>query len=379
LVRSGATMDVLKSAAKQLQVLQDPMAFDSHIGGVYLWLGDPGDRHISFFAGKEPFQVKIRYVGDNINESAVAENPQLYLFLMAAAEKENVELHDLDGDGLLEGIVWPFPMESRNIIIYDVYDGALQRIDVNETMACDASDFTGLIANIHPDYNCMIQIANDDGQVDVYKFRNGEFSYVCPLSDVIGYASPYATATLTAEEIKAFNEMFAPIVFDRQGNPIGANPWTCFFTSYYDDVRELDFAEFMAYFPGDGSTASEEEFTALKELKTFPFYGEVSTLADMPVPVSKYPARLIDLVLVEYAGITTDDLDTSAVEYLSAYDAYYNYTSDFGPGTFTCTRGEIEGDIVRLYDEESPFGTDVLTLRKEDSGYRVVAHQKTDG
>ena len=194
--RSGATMDVLKSAAESLQVLQDPMAFDAHTGGTYLWLGDPGDRHISFFAGKEPYPVKIRYVGDDINESAVTENPQLYLFLLAAAEMENVELHDLDGDGLLEGIVWPFPMERRNIIIYDVFDGALQRIDVNDAMDSAASDFTGLIANIHPDYSRMIQIADDAGQVDVYEYHDGAFSYVCPLSDVIGYAPPHADSLL---------------------------------------------------------------------------------------------------------------------------------------------------------------------------------------
>ena len=378
LVRSGATMDVLKSAAENLQVLEDPLELDAHIGAAYLWLGDPGDRHISFRAAKEPYQVKIRYVGDDVNESAVTNNPQLYLFLMAAAEKENVELHDLDGDGLLEGIVWPFPMERRNIIIYDVFDGALQRIDVNEAMNCKASDFTGLIANIHPDYNKMVQIADDAGQVDVYAYHDGELSYVCPLSDVTGYAPPYATVALSAEEIAYFNELFAPIHFDRQGNPIGVNPWTCFFTSYYDDVRELDFEEFLCYFPGDGSTVDETEFAALMELDNFLFRGEVSSLSDMPVPVNKFPARLVDMVLKEYAGITTDDLDTSGVEYLAEYDAYYNYTSDFGPGTFTCTRGEEQGNIIRLYDEESPLATDVLTLQREGDNYRIVSHLKQE-
>lgn len=375
LVRSGATMDVLKSATENLQVLQDPMAIETHSSAAYLWLGDPGDRHISFFAGKEPYQVLLRYVGDDVNESAVTNNPQLYLFLMAAAEMQNVELHDLDGDGFLEGIIWPFSGNQRNIVIYDVYDDTLQRTDVNEAMNCAASDFTGLIANIHPDYNKMVQITEGAGQALVYKYNDGTFSYVCPLNDVIGYAPPYAVTALTAEQIQQANEALASVIYDRQGNIIGVNPISCFFTSYYDDVRELDFEEFLAYFTGDGSTVDEEEFSALKELDNFLFRGEVSTLSDMPVPVHRYPRQLVDMILKEYAGITTEDLDTSGVEYLPEYDAFYNYTSDFGPGTFTCTRGEIQGDMVRLYDEKSPLGTDILTLRKDGETYRIVSYQ----
>ncbi len=376
LVRSGATMDVLKSAAENLQVLQDPMAIETHSSAAYLWLGDPGDRHISFFAGKEPYQVLLRYVGDDVNESAVTNNPQLYLFLMAAAEMQNVELHELDGDSFLEGIIWPFSGNQRNIVIYDVYDGTLQRTDVNEAMNCAASDFTGLIANINPDYNKMVQITEDAGQALVYKYNDGTFSYVCPLNDVIGYTPPYAMAALSAEEIAYFNELFAPTIFDRQGGVIGTNLWSCFFTSYYEDVKELDFEEFMRYFPGDGSQASEAEFTALKNVDVWPF-DWVETPDDMPVPIHKYPARYIDLVLNEYAGITTDDLDTSKVAYLEEYDAYYNYTSDYGLGMFVCTRGETEGNIVRLY-EEHPNSTDVLTLLRDGNNYCIVSHLKQE-
>lgn len=178
---------------------------------------------------------------------------------------------------------------------------------------------------------------------------------------------------LTAAQIAQINEAFNPVIYDRQGNPIGTNTWSCFFTSHYDDVRELDFEKFLAYFPGDGSTVGEEEFAALKELDSFLFRGEVSTLSDMPVPVHRYPRRLVDMVLKEYAGITTEDLDTSGVEYLVEYDAYYNYTSDFGPGTFTCTRGEILGDVVLLYEKLADNGSRVLTLREEDGRYVIVS------
>ena len=202
--------------------------------------------------------------------------------------------------------------------------------------------------------------------------------YVQAMRNNGGEVSAPGCQPLSAEELSRFNETFYPIVYDKRGEPIGVNPWSCFFTSYYDDVRNLDFVEFMRYFPGDGSFVSDEEFAALIKLETFPFSGEVSTRADMPVPVSRYPARLVNQVLKEYAGITTANLDTSGLEYLPEYDAYYNYTSDFGPGMFTCTRGEVDGDIVRLY-EELQTGTDMLTLRKVGSGYQIVAHQCIEG
>lgn len=180
---------------------------------------------------------------------------------------------------------------------------------------------------------------------------------------------------LSDQEVAWFNEYLEPIVLDEQENPIGVNPVSCFLTSYYDDVTQLDFEEFMRYFPGDGSKTGETEFQALRKVENWPF-SEVESLDDMPVPVHKYPRRQVDLILKEYAGITTEDLDTSAVAYLSEYDAYYNYTSDFGPGMFNCTWGYREGDLLWLYNEESPSGTDVLTLRKVgDKTYHVVSHQ----
>ena len=178
---------------------------------------------------------------------------------------------------------------------------------------------------------------------------------------------------LSAEELAWFNDWLEPIVQDKQGNDIGVNVRCCFLTSFYDDVTELNFEEFMRYFPGDGSRTSEAEFESLREVDGWPF-GWVESLEKMPVPVHNYSKRLVDLILGEYAGISTEDLDTSAVAYLPEYDAYYNYTSDAGFGTFTCTQGEKDGDLVRLYDDS--YGVKLLTLRQVgDSAYQIISHQ----
>ena len=184
-----------------------------------------------------------------------------------------------------------------------------------------------------------------------------------------------AAEPLSAEELAWFNDWFEPIVQDKQGNDIGVNARCCFLTSYYDDVTELNFEEFMRYFPGDGSRTSEAEFEALREVDGWPF-GWVESLEKMPVPVHKYPKRLVDLILGEYAGVSTEDLDTSGVAYLPEYDAYYTYTSDFGPGIFVCTRGERDGDTIRLYSESD---TKLLTLRQvDDTSYQIVSLQRLE-
>lgn len=285
--------------------------------------------------------------------------------------------------------IWDYEEEGdgSKVILYDFDYALLPKNLENITWA----------GGMYLDSELRVQGINGGGQFAV-KYLNGdvvstafmgnEFVYSPDFSDedkawakdMISSALKLNSSVgtpLNAEQIAQINEAFSPILYDRQGNPIGTNPWSCFFTSYYDNVRNLNFEEFMYYFPGDGSKASESEFEALKSVDVWPF-KEVETLGAMPVPVHKYPARLVNLVLGEYAGITTDDLDTSKVAYLAEYDAYYNYTSDYGPGMFVCTRGETEGDIVRLY-EETPNGTDMLTLRKNGTNYRIISHQRIEG
>lgn len=213
-----------------------------------------------------------------------------------------------------------------------------------------------------------INLADSDEYIDI---RTGDVA-----AFIRSHQSGESSAEpLTAEEVAWFNDWFEPIVQDKQGNDIGVNARCCFLTSYYDDVTELNFEEFMRYFPGDGSRTSEAEFEALREVDGWPF-DRVESLEKMPVPVHKYPKRLVDLILGEYAGISTEDLDTSSVAYLPEYNAYYNYTSDFGPGMFVCTHGERDGDTIRLY---SVNGTGLLTLRQvDDTSYQIVSLQRLE-
>ncbi|MDY3282727.1 M56 family metallopeptidase [Dysosmobacter sp.] len=223
-------------------------------------------------------------------------------------------------------------------------------------------------------YNC--EESNLEKFKEVLESIRIDYGNLTPFTEKsVADTTSTSAVPLTQEEINWFNDWFEPIVQDKQGNDIGVNPRCCFFTSYYDDVTELNFEEFMRYFPGDGSRTSDAEFEALRQVDGWPF-ADVASLEKMPVPVHKFPRRLVDLVLGEYAGISTADLDTGGVAYLPEYDAYYTYTSDFGPGIFVCARGEQDGEIIRLY---SVNGTDLLTLRRvNDTSYQIVSLQRLE-
>ena len=118
------------------------------------------------------------------------------------------------------------------------------------------------------------------------------------------------------------------------------------------------------------------EFEALKSLENWPFAAE--TLENMPVPIHKFTSQVIDGALLEYMGITLSDLEDvrrDVLPYLSEYDAYYTFTSDFGPGTFSCTTGERQADIIRFYGDGS-----TLVLREAGDGkYLFVSHMSAKG
>ena len=151
-----------------------------------------------------------------------------------------------------------------------------------------------------------------------------------------------------------------------------------FFTSYYADVRELDFAEFLWYYPSDGGVG-EEEFAALVELPGFYWGKEYFTENNLPlvpqslpVPTCRILRSSVDETLKKYAGITTADLkNTDNTLYLPEYDAYYTFTSDFGPGSFTCEGGRVEEDTAVLWSEERQGFRKELTLQKEGEDWCI--------
>lgn len=179
-------------------------------------------------------------------------------------------------------------------------------------------------------------------------------------TDPAGTDSPEETALpplkgtpLTAEELAQADE-----AFNCYGHPGDkARELGCFFTSSYEDVTELDFEAFLQYYfvesteLGDGDV---EEFQTLAALPGFPWDAEDlerwgNVPSGLPVPIHRISGAAVNKTLETYAGITAASLDdTSGILYLSDYDSYYNFTSDYGPGSFQPAEGVRDGDTVRL-------------------------------
>lgn len=195
-----------------------------------------------------------------------------------------------------------------------------------------------------------------------------------------GTADSEKPVPLTKEEIAQVNEALSL--------PLG-EPWNgknqlleiaCFFTSTYDSPEEINLEEFLAYCPS-GTILEDtdgEEFRAV--VAALPWEGGEDALpSDFPVPVHRFRKKDISALLERYAGITVDDLtSTDGVTYLEEYDCFYSFTSDFGPGMFTCEGGEVLGDMVRLWTDlrgEDGNARKVLTLRKSEDAYLISSFQ----
>ena len=187
-------------------------------------------------------------------------------------------------------------------------------------------------------------------------------------------------SVLSQQELDAYNAVMDPAVRDESGDIVDLNiqPASYFLTSYYDNVRDLNFEEFIRYFPSSGKT-TEAEFEALKKLDDWPFKW-VENMADMPVPIQQHTVSSINEVLTRWGGITTNDLDTAGVCYLEKYDAYYTYTSDFNTALFAAESGQQIGDYVYLYEPVGNGGIAVLTLHLTagTDEWQVVSHQRFD-
>ena len=188
---------------------------------------------------------------------------------------------------------------------------------------------------------------------------------------------PLKTAMpLTQAQIDAVNAIFADYELSTD-DTLGHFAVNGFFTSTYDDVRDLDLNNFLAYFGECGEEdISEEEFAQLNAKWEF----RVDSVEDFPLPIHRYPASAVEGVLKRFAGIALADLTDmqtpfSGYTYLEDTDAFYTTTSDYSPGYFRCTSGEIEpdGDTALLYGSTagSLSGKAVLKLVKDGENWYI--------
>ena len=192
---------------------------------------------------------------------------------------------------------------------------------------------------------------------------------------------------LTAQELEWFRDYTSSttLTYDHEwgGWVGGATPISCFFTSRYDDPRDMDAGEFMYYFPGEEGQepVDEAEFQLVqKKLNWLGGDGKPVALAEMPVPCHRYSRSYVNEILTRYAGVTVEQMHTdwlSELLYIPETDCFYGFASDFGPGMFIVRYGEKEGDTVTLWEDSGDYdgGPDVLKLQKTGEQWHILSHQ----
>ena len=190
---------------------------------------------------------------------------------------------------------------------------------------------------------------------------------------------PYLRA-LTEEEVARVNEAFEPFV-QLADNVYGSSEICCFFTSNYDNPAQINLEEFLRYCPiGLSNSLGEEdteEFLAVMELDNgwIDPDRELSSPIDLPVPVHRYPRAEVSALLQKYAGVAVEELDWEGCLYVEEYDAFYNFTSDAGPGFFPCAGGEVSGDTAVLWSDPDEKGDRCrLTLQKNGDRWLFQSH-----
>lgn len=177
------------------------------------------------------------------------------------------------------------------------------------------------------------------------------------------------TTPLTAEELSYFNG-------DKFFNGENMNIRNQFLSSLYDTPEKIDL--FQLFYSGSGqeiypTEAEKEALIARNGWDTAPDCG-----------CDKISRATIDTLLTKNMGLTLADTDKIGLDkftYLEKYDAYYHYHGDTNYRTVSFSKGERQGNIIRLFytDTFMGDGDKVLTLREKNGEYLFVANQrKTD-
>ena len=191
---------------------------------------------------------------------------------------------------------------------------------------------------------------------------------------------------LTAEEMDYFQKYTESTwtEYDAEwgGFVSGVTEISCFFTSLYSDPRDINAGEFLAYCPDEDVLTKEDadEFRLVQEKLDWRVGADnhLATFDEFPVPCHRIPRTFLNEILMKYAGITIEDMNTNWMEeafYIPQTDCFYTFTSDFGPGEFRPCYGEKNGDILTLWEELNAYdgNTYSLTLQKSGENWLILS------
>ena len=157
-----------------------------------------------------------------------------------------------------------------------------------------------------------------------------------------------------------------------------------FLGSLYDSPEQINMYELLYCDTGVREEITDKEiFTAYAVLIGEEYNEDV----DIPCGCDKMTTAKIDEFLQKYTGLTLAETDKIGLDYfinLEEYDAYYHFHGDTNWTDVVFTKGERQGDMIRLYYDGAFYkndgtldkhGESVVTLRQTEEGYQFVSNQ----
>lgn len=128
-------------------------------------------------------------------------------------------------------------------------------------------------------------------------------------------------------------------------------------------------SKFVYYIPRESFVKAEDK-DELEKLKASGAWLPFDDINDSPVPFGRIPFSTVEQYLQTYLNVSLKDMtNLDDALYLKDYESFYSYASDFAPGTFYCTSGEVRGNTITLYSDHA-----VLTLQNDGTNYFITSH-----
>ncbi|MEG2679154.1 MAG: DUF4825 domain-containing protein, partial [Oscillospiraceae bacterium] len=314
----------------------------------------PGPLLTGSYSASDLWAARTKYIGDN-----AAVGKLLGLLPMPMGLAYDHFALQTDGYPYQVELVFSVPTESLNQ--YDTANPA-----VGEHFSKLSLVLLALIDNAD-----QVRFVLTDGDREVGFIQGREWADYTVGKDSVQQTDSGKTE-LTQAQVDSVNAAFEMLLPAEEGGSEGdvvLNPITHFFSSYYERVMALDMGAFVYYFPRESYLTAADE-AEIETLKAAGLWLPFDNIQDSPVPFGRIPYAAVDACLKTYANVSLNDMTNMGdAIYSKEYESFYSYASDFGPGFFTCVRGEIVGDTVTLYSEQAK-----LTLQKEGERYFIVSH-----
>lgn len=143
-------------------------------GITVLW--NDGTQATRLYPTEKPGIIQLQYESKDTQQTALAQNMEVYTWMIAASQCPGVELADIDGDGF-----WESFYDAPTLDIYDYYDGQIQVPVLPDRNTGFVKGCLG--SDVLDDNRQFLLDMNYNGQTGLFSYQDGETTFVCTVGE----------------------------------------------------------------------------------------------------------------------------------------------------------------------------------------------------